>query len=78
MELIFLIIGAVFLGCFLYYCKNSFKPIKYSIINMICGVMLLAAVVLIGKNVAVNYVTCFVSLVLGVPGVILLAVFGML
>ncbi len=78
MELIFFVLGIVLLILFLFYCKNSRQPIKYSIANMLSGIATLTALAIISGDIAVNYVTCFTALVLGVPGVIMIAVFGIL
>lgn len=81
MEIIFLLIAAIALALFLYNCKNSKKPLKYSIICMVSGVILLSAVAFFGNFfgtlIVVNYVTCFIALTAGVPGVIMLILFNL-
>jgi len=76
LNVIFILLGIILLYYFIKTLTTCEKPLKKAITSMLTGIGALAAASLITglleTQVAVNFYTVFVALVLGVPGVVLI------
>jgi pro-sigmaK processing inhibitor BofA len=78
LNVIFILLGISLLYYFIKALLKCKSPLKKAALSMLSGVAALLAVNLVtgllGAQVAVNFYTVFTSLVLGVPGVVLILV----
>ncbi|MCL2697380.1 MAG: pro-sigmaK processing inhibitor BofA family protein [Oscillospiraceae bacterium] len=76
LNIIFILIGVILLFNFIKVLAASKSPLKKASVSMFAGAASLAAASLItgllGVQIMVNLFTVFISLVLGVPGVVLI------
>lgn len=74
MDAVILIVGTAAMALFIRLCGSQKKPLKAMLLNSLLGIAALAAAAAVsgaaGCGVAVNYVTVFVSVALGIPGVL--------
>jgi|GEM_PF-1036653 len=80
LYLAFLALGIIILLNYIKVLLKSEKPVKVAAVSMLTGVFALGAASLItglgllGAQVAVNLYTVFISLTLGIPGVVFIIV----
>ncbi|MBD5103931.1 MAG: hypothetical protein HDT47_03595 [Ruminococcaceae bacterium] len=73
MDAVVLVLGILAMLLFIRLCANQRRPVKIMLVNSLFGIAALAAAAVIsgfmGCGIAVNYATVWVSVALGIPGV---------
>ena len=82
MDILFIVMGAAALFMFIKSCVSVRKTFRTAAVFMLSGLAALiicsAVTSLFSFRIAVNEVTVFISLVLGIPGVIMLYIISLM
>lgn len=76
MDVLMIVLGFLAMAAYFGICGRQRRPIKSAAVNSAAGVVLLVLTAVVsgffGGGISVNYISVFVSSVLGVPGVIMM------